>query len=399
MTESLPFEILCGKPDAQIDIVFVHGLSGNPIATWSFDDSGNTCWPKWLCEDFPEARISLIGYPASIFGKAFEKEMNIYERATNVLETLVSNGIGNSPTIFVTHSLGGLVTKQLLRKARDATDEDWVALAKNTRLVVFLGTPHSGSSLASAAKFLAPRATSNHISLLSNQSGELDELNESYRNFAPQIGIKTVAYFEKYKSKGVVIVDKNSADPGVANTTPIGIDANHEFICKPDTRNHIIYRSIVRHTKKVVKNSKPALDVLIGGNGAFAPADYAEKYTTDRRDLLTKLIDANRSHEYPKANEAQNRFAQNYYRLGLHSGARDRNNEILAEVEQRFNLHVYQPKICKKASDQEITAAIQEFVIDGICNKPREFGKISSSTVLEALYFLTEQCHISWDSN
>jgi hypothetical protein len=135
------------------------------------------------------------------------------------------------------------------------------------------------------------------------------------------------------------------------------------------------------------------------GSSPFGPSDYSRSSETDRRDLLQKLIDAGREHEYQDANDLQNRFAQQYYRLGLHSGAKEQHDAILSEVEQRFITHVYHDKICKDADDEQIKSALQEHVIEAVCAKKLNGHAIGQSAVLQALYFLTESCHIRWDKS
>ena len=58
-------------PEPIIDIIFVHGLGGNSVQTWCFDENLATFWPSWLKNE-PElrrARIHTYGYVAGI-GKA-----------------------------------------------------------------------------------------------------------------------------------------------------------------------------------------------------------------------------------------------------------------------------------------------------------------------------------------
>lgn len=118
---------------------------------------------------------------------------------------------------------------------------------------------------------------------------------------------------------------------------------------------------------------------------------------SEQRDLMQKLIDAGREHEYPLANERQNVFAQRYYRLGLFTEARNRHDALLSDVVQRFQLHVFLNRICKQATDDEVAEAIQHSVIDPICAKYKE-DAVSADTVLSAIYFLTERCHLRWDA-
>jgi hypothetical protein len=49
-----------------VDIVFVHGLTGNSFHTW-FDRTSQTHWPRDLIkEDLPDARVMTFGYDADV---------------------------------------------------------------------------------------------------------------------------------------------------------------------------------------------------------------------------------------------------------------------------------------------------------------------------------------------
>lgn len=396
MAEAAEIISLCAGTAGGVDIVFVHGLTGHALETWT-SPSGE-CWPQWLCEKFPAARIFAIGYPASIFGKWAKKEMDIHERAINMLEYMTSMGIGERPIIFVTHSLGGILIKEILRTSAECTDDDWKKISENTKLVAFIGTPHSGASLAAAIKIIVPRISSSHLELLTNESGYLSSLNQFYRDFSAISSIATVSYYEKYKTKdAILVVPRESADPGVGSTRPIPIDADHISICKPDNRDSMIFVSLCRHVGKVMKALPQLAPVVSTGDDFFTADDYSIPSETDRRDLLQKLIDAGREHEYQKANDLQNKFAQKYYKLGLSAESKEKSDAILSSVEQRFLTHVYYPKICKGASDEEIASALQNHVIDALCANGVAGQSLTHKAILQALYFLTEQCHIQWD--
>ena len=395
MDEKLTISEVCRADGATFDVLFVHGLTGDPYDTWT-SGAENAFWPKWLCEAFPNIAVYAVGYPSSMFVKWAKQEMDIHERANSLLEHLAAYGIGERPLAFVCHSLGGLLVKETLRVSKECTDEGWKKVSENARLVAFLATPHTGAALASAMKFLAPRLSSTHVDLLSNESGYLTSLNQSYRDLAAGRSIATVSYYEKHKTGGAaIVVTAQSADPGAGSLRPIAVEADHMSIAKPSGKDGIVYLSICRHLKKAIDGCAP-LALSINGT-AFGPSDYGAASNSDRRDLLQKLMDAGREHEYSQANDMQNKFAQRYYKHGLYTEARSKNDALLAEVEQRFRTHVYGAKICKNAPDAEIIDALQKDVIDTICVSGRSGERLSSTAVLEALYFLTEQCYMRWD--
>lgn len=398
---SFSFELIAGGSGA-LDIIFIHGLSGDPKETWtcsSAADPGDAYWPVWISRDISTANVYALGYPANAIASWFVESMSLYERAKAVLEYLAGLGLGNRPIAIVTHSLGGLLAKQMLRTGLEADDTDWTAIAEAIGLIVFLATPHSGSSVASILNFVLPRLASKYTGTLQSGSAQLDELNASYKTAAQKRNIETVAYYETFKTKGIMVVPKESANPGVSGVNPIPIDADHASICKPANREAPVYISALRKLRKFAEGCPAtALPCAEGADGPFffETTDYSDK-ATDRRDLLEKLEAANREHEYRFANEAQNKFAQSYIRLGLHASAKQANDNLLNDIQQRFEMHIYLPLICKGATDEAIQNAIQTALIDPIVAKYASSHKVQARTVIEGMYFLTEQCHIRWD--
>src|SRR6478736_3346975 len=132
---------------ARLNVIFVHGLGGNAYDTWRRSIEGSTFWPEWLARDIPGLAAWTLAYeapPTNWFGMA----MPIQDRAKNVLECLLGcRELRGAPLVFVCHSLGGLVVKQVLRAAdgRRAYSAETQALLDSVKGVVFIATPHTGS--------------------------------------------------------------------------------------------------------------------------------------------------------------------------------------------------------------------------------------------------------------
>lgn len=391
MTDKSTIAHICGHADALVDVLFVHGLTGTALETWSVDGD---YWPKWLCKDLPGLGIYAIGYPAGLFEKWAKKEMNLHERAGNILEHLAGYGFGERPIVLISHSLGGILVKEILRASGDSTDEDLRRIAENTRLAAFFATPHTGASLAATVNFLVPRLASKFVDLLSNDAGYLTSLNHAFRELARSQGIETISYYEKWKTKDIaLVVTPESADPGVGTSRPVAVDADHISIVKPRSVDDVVYLSLKRRLRKLLLAAGPGPGST---PSSFGVDDYGTASPSDRRDLLQKMIDAGRETEYQIANDYQNKFAQKYYRLGLFTDERQRSDAFLSLVQQRFSMHVY-GHICRNAPDEEVKSLLQAHVIDPICGDPGQASRPSPNSVLQALYFLTEQCHIRWD--
>ena len=392
MTHGTVLELVSAPESPVADVVFVHGLAGDARQTWS-SDASNEFWPAMLSTDLTEIAVYTLGYPASVLGKPVKREMDLFERATNVLELFAGYQIGDRPIVFVAHSLGGILVKMIIRKSTESADADWQRVADSTRLVFFIATPHDGSELANLGRFIPN--TSKHVALLANKAGWLEDLNEHYRSFANgREDITTVAYYEKHATSAGVIVSRDSADPGVAGAPPIPVDKDHFNICKPSDTEDMVYMSVKRHIRRLLQSADSSDHVAVGLTLA---EDYDEKSDEDRRDLHQKLLDAGREHEYGYANNAQNGFARRYTSTGLLTSAREDHSNLLSEVETRFVTHVYHPLICQSASNEEINDALQDRIFNELAGKQIGHTTFDAKSVLSALYFLTERCYIRWD--
>lgn len=404
MSDEFVFETIDAR-GGLVDVVFIHGLTGDSKASWTSSDSHEaegTYWPLWLANDIPGIDIHALGYPASIFAHWAKGEMGLFERAKAVLEYMASRDFGAKPIVFIAHSLGGLLAKQVIRTGIENLNARWNSIGQACKVVFFIATPHSGASLAALLKFTVPKLISKHVDTLAQGCDQLNELNEAYRNLASKQGITTFSYYEKYKAKNLsLVVTRESADPGCGGNHPIPVDADHISICKPKSRKAALYSSIEAHLSNFVsssngdsQSSRSSVAELVD---AFDNDNLSDFSDLDRRTLYEKMLAAQREHEYEKANKLQNKFAQNYYRLGLFPSARQINDDLLSDVAQRFDTHVFS-KICQGASTNEINLALQTLVIDPLVQKYRSISNANAQSIMKALYFLTERCHIRWDA-
>jgi pimeloyl-ACP methyl ester carboxylesterase len=231
-----------GTGEPRADVIFVHGLGGDPFATW-WHDSGSpkNSWPFWLAEEVPEVQVHCLEYeaaPATWLGPS----LPLVERAQNILAVILGKGIGKRPIVFVCHSLGGLVIKQMLRKAQDENIDAWRQLAGQIKAVVFLGTPHRGAKLADTlfrlGKYLGASPSGWD---LQTHNGLLKDLNEWFAGRAGGLGVQTHCFYETQPASiGSLIVEIDSGDMGVPGIPRYSVDADHGAICKPEHRDHFL---------------------------------------------------------------------------------------------------------------------------------------------------------------
>jgi tetratricopeptide (TPR) repeat protein len=278
----------CDDPQRKADVVFIHGLGGDAFGTWRHGDGDDTSWPHWLAHEFEGVGVWSVDYAASKFkagrflkwfvsglSDKWGYAMPLPKRAGNVLRTLMLNGIGERPLLQICHSLGGLVTKEMLRQAAaPAADQEYRRVGKNTRAVLFLATPHRGATLASIGdRFKHVFGTTVAIRDLRAFDRHLLELLGWYSGYAPD-RYDTVSYTEERGVGDVVrIVDEFSADPGVG--TVVSVDEDHLSIAKPRDSGH----AVVLEARRMLRNVLHA-SVSPQGEGTPKPTNRGNEVLT-----------------------------------------------------------------------------------------------------------------------
>lgn len=161
-TESFPggIKVWHESQDAEVDICFIHGLSGNRDSTWTAQAQSSP-WPATLlAQKLPHARLLTWGYDAYIIRSSSSASQNqLMDHATNLIINLTDERVLTSttsrPIIFIAHSLGGLICKDALLLSRNNPEIHLRSVFNFTLGVIFMGTPHRGSWMASWAKIPA----------------------------------------------------------------------------------------------------------------------------------------------------------------------------------------------------------------------------------------------------
>jgi hypothetical protein len=131
-----------------ISIIFVHGLAGNREKTWTHKKG--TFWPQHLlARDFSSTRIMTFGYDVDVTKlSTFTSSNRIYDHGQSLAYALVSQRekCSTRPILFIAHGFGGLVCQQALILGTQV-DGLW-QISSCAIGIIFMGTPHYGSSLA-----------------------------------------------------------------------------------------------------------------------------------------------------------------------------------------------------------------------------------------------------------
>lgn len=239
----------CDNPKRCGDVIFVHGLGGHARGTWHPQElrDDDNFWLTWLGQERPDLGIWSFGYKAEPF-EWRGSTMPLFDRASNLLEYLQVNDIGKYPIIFITHSMGGLLIKEMLRNAQTFKK---TAVIEQTKGIVFLSTPHTGSHLANLVdKIRILARTSVSVDELKAHIPQLRQLNEWYRQNVDSLEITTKVYFETKPTKGFLVVDPDSSNPAIKDVQPTATDDDHLSITKPTSTNNLVYKGVSQFIKQ-----------------------------------------------------------------------------------------------------------------------------------------------------
>ena len=90
-----------------------------------------TCWLReWLAADLPQTRLLTVKYKTNL-SQWSGATLPLDEVSSMLLNKLVAAGVGDQPVVFVTHSMGGFVVKQMLFQAENRDSQQ--GLMKNIK--------------------------------------------------------------------------------------------------------------------------------------------------------------------------------------------------------------------------------------------------------------------------
>ncbi len=237
---SIPF--IRNEPRNKGVIVFVHGAIGDAKSTWS---NGTHYWPAMLRDDpaFNGQNIYVYEYPSPILGKAF----SVDQLADNMRLVLSTDGVLSHQSItFVSHSMGGLITRAFIVKYRQT-------VAPKIRLLYFFGTPTTGSPYATLAKLVSRNQQFGEMYPMSADTDSyLGVLQSNW--LAANLGLKSYCGYETLPTYGLgIIVDRQSAT-NLCTERLDPIDADHIRIVKPSGSSSMSYRAL----KDAIQETAPA---------------------------------------------------------------------------------------------------------------------------------------------
>lgn len=304
----------CLEADA-VSIVFVHGFTGHPERTWAkakgdmehtdgealasserpqkmrkfnlLPGSGSrnnhghrsVFWPRDLLPTTaPDARVMTYGYDTNIrhwIGPQVSQN-TVYDISSDFLVSLEASRRTNParPIMFIAHSLGGIVVKEMLRKSSMCRlgQSHLHSVFNSTTGIIFFGTPHGGSDPRGILQSVAERVikvvgfTVNQqiVNTLLPSSERLRELRDEFAPLASQQGWVVHSFQEQMGVKllnGRKVVDDTSSyinAPEIEVTEHIG--QNHMEMCRFTGSDDPEYRKVSSAITRLISTSQTVIE-------------------------------------------------------------------------------------------------------------------------------------------
>ncbi|KAF7953256.1 hypothetical protein EAE96_006468 [Botrytis aclada] len=331
------------------DIVFVHGLQGHPRRTWTTTeirtqnhqskDIPNTAsssqattkdesrrslknifskgkpkarvsqtrptekevyWPlDLLPNDCNNTRIFTWGYD-SVVAKFFRgptNKNNIFAYAKDLLYLLSNKRLDckGRPLVFIAHSMGGIIVKDVIRRAAIEPDKNLNDIYLSTLAFFFLGTPHRDSQMGELGEVVrrivsAVGFSTNDQSIRNLQfnSSDLEIIHEGFISLyeRPDRHFEVCTFQE---AQGMTGVNYGKLDRKVVeNISSIltgseriqTINANHMAMCRFSDRTEDGYQKVVGELQRclsLIKTKLPVSSTDNGNTGLPAKSSHSQK--------------------------------------------------------------------------------------------------------------------------
>ncbi|XP_069182672.1 protein SERAC1 isoform X2 [Procambarus clarkii] len=317
-----PFVLPDKKKAPLVDIILVHGIKGGAAWTWRqhdqerqrpllsqenrrdilkglhkevVDEFYTCCWPlDWLVPSLNiPVRVIAVNFKCGWW--RWEKECSIEGRGKSIIShsrdlarALTAAGVGERPIIWISHSMGGLLVKNMLvmdlENEASGVDNEFGAgyregkcfseannsqcvvnnsLAKETLATVFFSVPHHGSPLATYV-------TQGVLRLLLQPTRELCEMRTDnqalhllHKSFTSLVKAQDIAVLTLNESAPVLhkttgyplhFVPSEFGDPGIG--VFYEADSTHLDICKPLNRNSDSYQKVASFLQAALSKLK-----------------------------------------------------------------------------------------------------------------------------------------------
>lgn len=261
-------------------IIFIHGLDGNYIDTWTYKNNNgkpDVYWLDLLQKDpqFKNFDLATLSYPTS----KNEKVLTSYDIGCILNQSLVLNDIFNTykEIHFVAHSLGGIIVQYIVLINEN---KDYISKIKS---VTLLSTPSYGSSIANLADLLGVANEQVKDLIEIDQNDKLKILRDGMDRFMEKVDYREYPkFYFSYESNDLIgMKDINHFDR--RDKQPFIMPFSHTAISKPASKEHTVYKYVLQN---IIKNSE---EKFLDSNTIYKVHIYGYNNTRDTYRLINDI--------------------------------------------------------------------------------------------------------------
>ncbi|KAM5359278.1 hypothetical protein ACJA88_015171 [Fusarium oxysporum] len=286
-----------GQDSAEVDVIAVPGLGSHALGSWKSPNSDDVWLRDFLPKDVPNIRVLLYGYDTVLPGSL--SKQSIEDLGGALLEQVVAfrarDGTSHRPIIFIGHSLGGLLIKEALVRARRRPSCANSNLSKASYGLLFFGVPNLGLRNDQLRTLVRgqPNEALIHDLLVDNDSEPstflkrlADQFSESCKGH-----YRVVTFFERMRSPtleqldkagqwrktgppSLLVTEKSTTSTGLvamADEDNIALNTDHSGLVKYDSRNQGDYTIVRERLMRLVAEAKQEVAKRFAEHNLYQP--------------------------------------------------------------------------------------------------------------------------------
>ncbi|ROW08693.1 hypothetical protein VPNG_06451 [Cytospora leucostoma] len=267
----------------EYDCIIISGLASHPFGSWQ--PKGKNKGYMWvrdtLPRHIPNVRAIIYGYDTKLVDSYSFK--SIPEVASTFIEHLVPTGEQSSqmkPLVFLAHSLGGIIVKQMLVTLSQRQTASDLAILNRARGGIFFGVPSHGMAQGPLLAMVANHPNVDLVKVLAKNSPYLYDLDKDFAKIGRS---RRMTYHWAYETKESPTVEKlgdgsfsrtgprqrlvtrESATRGLWGSSPneiFSIDEDHSDMVKFRNGSSICEQVVLKRFRGICKSQEDSQEGL-----------------------------------------------------------------------------------------------------------------------------------------